>query len=177
MRPALKSLETALDCRSPDDIARQRGNQLRSAADRAVERRIGKCLVSVAADCGDRRDAHDEDQGQHDRIFDCGWAVVRTRKPHYCLIASAHHLGAPFWVRLDWLFRLVLELLGGDVMTVCLSASVNPSAAWRPVLAYVAPMPLRHRLAAVLPLSRITRLLRVVSHLGRRLLPHASWNR
>jgi hypothetical protein len=42
---------------------------------------IAEGVVGVAAQSRDGGDAHHDNQGQHDGVFDCGWTVFVVEKP------------------------------------------------------------------------------------------------
>src|SRR5438128_2170710 len=45
-----------------------------------VQRHIVERLVGIAAQGGNRRDAHDDDQGEHHGILDCGGPILAGQK-------------------------------------------------------------------------------------------------
>ena len=65
------------------------------AAARTSDRRIDlrKQAVDGSAEHGDRGNAGDNDQGQHDRVLGCSWAIFRLQKS----LQRVHTCDSPFY--------------------------------------------------------------------------------
>src|SRR5207248_340826 len=83
---AEQAVQRLADAASRINLTRSRA----SLAGSRIQTHVVERVVRRRAEGGDRRDAHDDDQGQHDRILDRRRAVLSLQKPLDSIVPLRH---------------------------------------------------------------------------------------
>jgi hypothetical protein len=99
----------------------------------SVQTNVLEGPIGVLAEGGDRREADHDDQGQHDRIFNCRRTVFVFQETVGGFAQDTHTM-SPFWIPAPLeQFRYTSSnlVVGADVERLARKPDI-PSAAWRP---------------------------------------------